>query len=122
MTAASLVPVAIAQELWPPRSLDDLQTRPWIAQSPYPTRVENAETCRVYFDCSTSPLLEGAAAFTVFYEAQTSPRKANDALAAFLPWHLQWLGNILVVKHLSRDTPMHSEPPDLPMVIALIFQ
>lgn len=121
MTAPFLIPVAIAQELWPPRSLDDLQMRPWIAQSPYPVRIDNVERYRVYFDSHISPLLERGAAFTVFYESQMPPRKPNAALASFLPAHLQWLGNVLVVKHLSRDMPMHSEPQDRATVIALLF-
>lgn len=84
-------------------------------------RVDNMEKHRQYFDSSAFPLLEGDTVFTVLYEAQAPPRKVNDALCSFLPGHLQWLGNALAVKHLPRNTPMHSKPQDLPTVIGLIF-
>lgn len=88
--------MAIAQELWPPHSLDDLQIGLWIAWSPYSTCIGDVENCHVYLDSSVSPLLEGNTAFTIFYESQFPPKKANNALAPFLPEHLQWLGNVLV--------------------------
>lgn len=53
---------------------------------------------------------EGDATFTVFYEPQDTPRHPNECVAGFLPPSVQWLGNILVVKHMSCDTPMHAKP------------